>query len=106
MADACALPGRVAAIDFGTGSCSLAFTLAKNDEIAIIPLSNNPHSFDSARVPTAILLKKNPDGTLNIANFGSHAQDEISQLYGEELKEYLYFECFKMDLFNKAVSAS
>ena len=102
MADACVLPERVAAIDFGTGFCSLAFTLAECDSIRNILLG---WLLDSVREPTAILLKKNPDGTLTVAKFGSLAQKEISRLNSAELKEYLYFECFKMDLFHKAVSA-
>ena len=102
MADACALPKRVAAIDFGTGFCSLAYTLRQDDEIAVIPLGFT-YTPDSARVPTAVLLKKNPDCTLKIVKFGSPAQNEISKLSNEALGKYLYFEC---NLLHEAVSAS
>ena len=98
----CPDPMRIAAIDFGTGFCSLAFTLAKNAKIVNIPLSC---SFDSARVPTAILLEKKPDeSNLQVVKFGSQAQDLISKMSNEDLEKYLYFECFKMDLFHEAVS--
>ena len=98
----CPEPTRIAAIDFGTGFCSLAFTLAKNAKIVNIPLSC---SFDSARVPTAILLEKKPDeSNLQVVKFGSQAQDSISKMSNEDLEKHLYFECFKMDLFHEAVS--
>ena len=104
MADATlATPEKVAAIDFGTGFCSLAYTLKKDDEIAHIPLSSADS--DTARVPTAILLKRtNPDDTFTVAKFGIHAQGEATQLNSKQLKDYLYFEFFKMNLFHKAVS--
>ena len=97
----CPKPTRIAAIDFGTGFCSLAFTLAENAKIVSIPLS----SLDSARVPTAILLEKKPDEfNLQVVKFGSQAQDLISKMTNEDLEKHLYFECFKMDLFHEAVS--
>ena len=105
MTDACALPKRVAAIDFGTGFCSLAYTLGQDDEIATIPLGFT-YTPDSARTPTAVLLKKNPDCTLKVVKFGSPAQSEISKLSSEALRKYLYFEYFKMNLLREAVSAS
>ena len=105
MEGACVLPERVAAIEFGTGSCSLAYTLAKNGIISHISLvwARSP---DSVREPTAILLKKNPDGTLEVVNFGSRVQEEVLWLNSKSLKQYLYFEFFKMNLFHKTVSAS
>ena len=102
MADACALPERVAAIDFGTGSCSLAYTLGQDDRIAAIPLSSD---LDSPRVPTAILLKKNPDSTLRVSKFGILAQEAISTIDIDSMPdEIIYFECFKMELFHDSVS--
>ena len=92
---------RFAAIDFGTGFCSVAYTLDQDDEIANVPLSTDD---DSARVPTAILLRKQPDSTLTITKFGKQAQEKITKLKVESLNEHLYFECFKMKLLNEAVS--
>ena len=43
----------IAAIDFGTTFCSLAYTLSDDDKVNLIEL--NPHQ---QRVPTAILLRK------------------------------------------------
>ena len=93
---------RVAAIDFGTGFCSLAYTMNEDNVIANIPLcSTNDHS---ARVPTAVLLKKNEDGTVKVTKFGSLAQSEIVKLSSERMGKHLYFECFKMDLLQESVS--
>ena len=102
MADACAL---IAAIDFNTGVCSLAYMLSKDDEIAAVPLGFT-YTPDSSHVPMAILLKKNPDGTVKVAKFGSPAQNEISKLRSEAMGNYLYFDCFKINLHHEAVSAS
>ena len=107
MAEYDATPGptRVAAIDFGTGFCSLAYTIAEDaapDKIINVQLSC---SVNAARVPTAILLLKNPDeSNLKVAKFGSEAQDEIIKMSREDLEKHLYFECFKMNLFHEAVS--
>ena len=67
-----------------------------DDEIAHIPLSSADS--DTARVPTAILLKRtNPDDTFTVAKFGIHAQGEATQLNSKQLKDYLYFEFFKFE---------
>ena len=89
---------KIAAIDFGTTFCSLAYTLSEDDEIANVGLDE---VLD--RVPTAILLKKtspSKNATLTVAEFGRLAQNEISKLTWE-VPEYLYFECFKMMLRRK-----
>lgn len=98
------VPGRVAAIDFGTGFCSLAYTLAKDDVISNIPWPLSSSYSISAREPTALLLRKNEAGTFKVHKFGSPAQNEITRLSTEELRNYLYFECFKMNLFREDVS--
>ena len=104
MADACALPKRVAAIDFGTGSCSLAYTLGQDDKILTIPLSSD---LDSPRVPTAILLEKKSDSTIRVLSFGIQAQESISKINIDSMPdEIIYFECFKMMLFHEAVSSN
>ena len=87
----------IAAIDFGTASTSLTFTLRKTDQIRTIKL--NP---GQERVPTAILLRKvvneDLDEDIGIEEFGSTAQDTVTNLAPQELEEYLYFELFKMEL--------
>ena len=87
----------IAAIDFGTASTSLTFTLRKTDQIRTIKL--NP---GQERVPTAILLRKvvneDLDEDIGIEEFGSTAQDTVTNLSPQELQEHLYFELFKMEL--------
>ena len=100
-------PTRVAAIDFGTGFCSLAYTIANLKDAAPDTIANVRLSFNanSERVPTAILLLKNPDeSNLKVAKFGSGALDEIIKMSSEDLEKHIYFECFKMNLFHEAVS--
>ena len=91
---------RIAAIDFGTTSCSLAYTLSDKDHVVNMGLN-----WVLERVPTAILLKKiGPfPHSFKVAKFGFQAQDEITKL-GAKLQEYIYFECFKMKLSQEAVS--
>ena len=83
----------IAAIDFGTSSTSLTFTLRKTDPIRTIKL--NP-GLD--RVPTAILLRKAFNGDISIEDFGSTAQDNVTKLTPQEHQQHLYFELFKMEL--------
>ena len=91
----------IAAIDFGTTFCSLAYTLSDDDKVNLIEL--NPHQ---QRVPNAILLRKQGSaadrgGTpeLVIQNFGFEAQYGTITLTEEERPHYVYFELVKMLLY-------
>ena len=88
---------KIAAIDFGTTHCSLAYTLS--DDTHIVNMGLN---WAQERVPTAILLKRTGEGSFTVEKFGTQAQDEISKL-GMEQHEYVYFECFKMKLRHEEV---
>ena len=88
----------IAAIDFGTTSCSLAYTMS--GEVILIEL-NRHHQ----RVPTAILLHKQglaADGRpqLMIKHFGFDAQHETTTLTEGERPDHVYFELVKMLLFS------
>ena len=106
----CAVKGRqeisdskrvaIAAIDFGTTFCSLAYSLSDDDKVNLIEL--NPHQ---QRVPTAILLRKQglaTDGTqqLVIHKFGFDAQHRTIALTEEERPDHVYFELVKMLLYS------
>ena len=86
--------GYVAAIDFGTTFCSLAYTLQGNTEILKLPL-DGPHT----RVPNAILIKKESN---TVAAFGYRAQNQFCQLKKQE--KCIYFERMKMILYRSKVS--
>ena len=80
----------IAAIDFGTTNCSVAY---------ILPGENDPPPmmlpFDAAyRVPTAILF----DTTGSVKSFGSKARKHYRNLSDEQRLEWAYFEQIKMDL--------
>ena len=85
----------IAAVDFGTTFCSLAYSLSDADTVKLVDL--NPMK---VRVPTALLLKHSPNGTLCTCEFGFDAQTSVTTLVGEERKTHLYFELVKMLLHN------
>ena len=107
--------GNVAAIDFGTTFCSVAYT-TDADEICTLQL-NHYHS----RVPTAILLKQNGSNSIQnfdaddpiirspvyeVLSFGYDAQEQHAKLRATERNNHLYFERFKMSLQQDEVSVS
>ena len=89
--------GYVAAIDFGTTFCSVAYTLHKSDETLTLKL-NGAHT----RVPNAILIEKESS---TVAAFGYRAQEYFSRLPKKEQKRYIYFERMKMILYRARVSS-
>ena len=88
---------NIAAIDFGTINCSVAYTIVGNRNAIPVILALNQTYY---RVPTAILFK--PDGSVD--SFGYEARAEYLDLDDEERLEYTYFEQIKMNLqHNKVV---
>ena len=84
--------GNIAAIDFGTTNCSLAYiTVGSLPEEGPVRLPLNETYY---RVPTAILFK--PDGSID--SFGYDARAQYLNLDDEERLEYAYFEQIKMTL--------
>ena len=83
---------NVAAIDFGTTNCSLAYILPGE----MTEHGPNMLPFDGTfyRVPTAILFRK--DGT--VKSFGVTARKTYCNLEDDERLECAYFEQIKMDL--------
>ncbi len=83
---------NVAAIDFGTTHCSVAY-ITESDSFERGPqtlLLNTGHH----RVPTAVLF--NPDGSL--LYFGHDARMEYLNLDDDQRPDYIYFEQMKMKL--------
>ena len=94
----------IAAIDFGTTFCSLAYTLPKEDTVNFVEL-NHHHQ----RVPTAILLRRKQAVAggipkLTIRDFGFAAQYETTNLLEEERPNHIYFELVKMLLYKVPAS--
>ena len=86
--------GNIAAIDFGTTNCSVAYITAgvgsgTEEGPRLLPLNTTYH-----RVPTAILFK--PDGSID--SFGYDARAEYLNLENEDRLKYAYFEQIKMSL--------
>ena len=84
----------VAAIDFGTTFCSVAYTLEGSKDILKLPL-DGPHT----RVPNAILIEKKSN---TVVAFGYRAQEQFSRL--KEKEKYIYFQRMKMILYRNKVS--
>ena len=88
--------GNIAAIDFGTTYCSLAYTTEGDKSANCIKLDGY-----KARVPTAILLKKKDvaDSSASIpceiVAFGSNANFHLRE---RDADKHLYFERVKMTL--------
>lgn len=93
---------NVAAIDFGTACCSLSYTINEGDvdinDIDMLVIDDN-----NTRVPTALLLKKNEDGSISRIDIGFVAQQKHANLTKNKFKEHIYFECFKMELRDEQV---
>ena len=83
---------NIAAIDFGTTNCSLAYILPGE----MTEHGPNMLPFDGTfyRVPTAILFRKNGA----VKAFGVTARKTYGNLGDEERLECAYFEQIKMDL--------
>lgn len=82
--------GNIAAIDFGTSSCSVAYWI-KGDETGVRLLRL---SADDVRVPTAVLM----DSDGKVKEFGKNARRKYAQLPKERKKHHYFFNDIKMIL--------
>lgn len=83
---------NIAAIDFGTTNCSLAYILP--GKVPAHGPNMLPFHGTVYRVPTAILFNK--DGSVKA--FGATARKKYRALEAEQLLEHAYFEQIKMKL--------
>ena len=109
--------GNVAAIDFGTTFCSLAFaTVGNPDLVDTRSMEINTVRLNGyyTRVPTVILLRESEskssaascDNDLpvsrtcdyEVVSFGYDAMTQLCSLRASQRSKYLYFERFKMTL--------
>ena len=90
--------GNIAAIDFGTTNCSLAYvTVGDSFEEGPKRLPLNTTFY---RVPTAILFTS--DGAID--SFGYDARQQYLNLDDDDRLDHAYFEQIKMDLQHDEVS--
>lgn len=91
---------NIAAIDFGTKNCSLAY-ITENDTANIMKtgVPKLPLNGTFLRVPTAILF--NPEG--HVLAFGHDARRVYGNLRDMEYSKYFYFEEIKMNLHHEQV---
>ena len=89
--------GFIAAIDFGTANCSVAYTLRGENDFIKIPLDGQ-----HTRVPNAILIERARN---KVDSFGYRAQERFAGLKKQQDK-FIYFERMKMILYRTQVSQS
>ena len=89
-------PLNIAAIDFGTTNCSLAYTIGFESNSGPELLTFNSTLY---RVPTAILFDENGKAT----DFGHDAHEQYRNLEDKERLRCTYFEQIKMELQNDEV---
>ena len=107
--------GNIAAIDFGTTFCSLAFATVGNPDLVdtrSVEINTMRLNGYYTRVPTVILLRE-LDSTRSVScddlpvsrtcdyevvSFGYDAMKQLSSLKVSQRSKYLYFERFKMTL--------
>jgi ankyrin len=82
---------NIAAIDFGSSSVSLAYSINGDNEVKTLKL----HS-DYERVPNAILIRKEEDGKFTVEQFGQNAQEKYRSLQQSDKKNFVYFERIKI----------
>lgn len=87
---------NIAAIDFGTTSCSLAYCLKGDTTIHMLKLSAEDN-----RVPSTILV--DPSGT--VTEFGKNARRKYAQLPSDQQQHYKLFSGVKMNLQHDKVHA-
>ena len=96
---------NIAALDFGTTYCSLAFTTVGDDDKATC-LKLDTYR---CRIPNAILLHKLDSSSATavsceIRAFGNKAQAMYTRLRPNEINQHLFFERIKMNLQHDPVS--
>ena len=87
---------NIAAIDFGTRNCSIAYCTAKDEEITLLKLSSQEGQI---RVPTILLV--NDEG--QPIKFGNRALREYGNLDPDEQMKHHLFERIKLALGPKEV---
>ena len=85
--------GNIAAIDFGTTSVSLAYTIKGDDKVSTLILDTEEKS---TREPNAVLLKKEERRRISVAGFGNIARSRFTSIWRGKHLEYIYFERIKM----------
>lgn len=85
--------GNIAAIDFGTTFCSLAYCMVGVDETKLLMFDGDG---SHPRVPNALLLHKNSDtGVCKVVEFGYRAHSSYTRIRANDRINYIYFARIK-----------
>ena len=95
--------GNIAAIDFGTTSVSLAYTIKGDVRVNNLVLEMN-ESNELTRVRNAILLKKEKSNKITVAAFGRDATKKFTLITRKDLySDYICFERIKILMGKKVI---
>ena len=83
--------GNIAAIDFGTSNCSLAYSTGGDDGVNLLTLSSQE---GQVRVPTILLVNNRGEPV----TFGNRAIREYQTMEPDEQLKYHLFERIKLAL--------
>ena len=83
--------GNIAAIDFGTSNCSLAYSTRRDESVALLTLSSQE---GQVRVPTILLVNDRGEPV----KFGNRAIREYKNMDPDEQLKYHLFERIKLAL--------
>ena len=92
----------VVAIDFGTTYSGFAFAFKQQGGEGGIHMNRdwgNDQGCSTPKTPTCLLLK--PNGEFH--SFGYEARENYAALEGDDVRQYYYFERFKMTLHGSSV---
>ena len=92
---------NIAAIDFGTTSCSVAYVVRGSSSPNLLNLSNGD-PFTGRRVPNDILISAEGE----VVEFGRNAYLKYHSLSSQEKSKLHFFHRIKMTLYYKEVSLS
>ena len=87
--------GNIAAIDFGTTSVSLAYTIKGDERVNNLALEIN-ESNELIRVRNAILLKKEKSNKITVAAFGRDATKRFTLTRKDQYSNYICFVRIKI----------
>ncbi|CAN9512659.1 unnamed protein product [Ophioblennius macclurei] len=93
----------IIAIDFGTSYSGYAFSMTPRDEEIDphLPVWGEEVGLETPKTPTCILF----DEHQNFVSFGYEAKVSYVKMRGDDARNKLFFECFKMSLYGKKLNS-
>ncbi|XP_038159985.1 heat shock 70 kDa protein 12A-like [Cyprinodon tularosa] len=92
----------IIAIDFGTAYSGYAFSITSRGEKTdpYLKIWGEEVGLATPKTPTCILFDENQD----FISFGYEAREDYLSIKGQEARDKLFFDCFKMALYGKKIN--